>query len=267
MFDPESYPSAILEINRLLEEIHSGAKAILGSQFVGMYLYGSLAHGGFDARKSDIDFLVVTEERLTENLFSDLLTFHAEVTETGSKWTNHLEGSYIPLKALRRFDPTDSLHPHIEKGGPLTLMQHDSAWLIQLHVLREWGTIVEGPPPINLIDPISTAELRQATLNILNDWWLPMLQDPHLLVQPDYRVYAVLTMARILYTLKRGQVVAKPWAATWALSKFSEKWRPLLESALKWSNGEPYDYLDETLDWIRFTSEYGQKLSHPSSGA
>lgn len=48
------------EVNAALQELLSGARAILGSHFVGMYLDGSLALGDFDLETSDLDFVVVT---------------------------------------------------------------------------------------------------------------------------------------------------------------------------------------------------------------
>ena len=49
------------EINAVLHERRSGAQAIRGRQLVGVYLDGSLAIGGFEPDRSDIDFVMVTE--------------------------------------------------------------------------------------------------------------------------------------------------------------------------------------------------------------
>jgi predicted nucleotidyltransferase len=48
------------DVQQVLREILQGAQSILGNQFVGMYVHGSLAIGDFDPQRSDIDFLVVT---------------------------------------------------------------------------------------------------------------------------------------------------------------------------------------------------------------
>ena len=52
---PTLYP----EVNIVLDVLVPEVQAILGDQFVGMYLYGSLAYGGFDV-DSDVDYVVVT---------------------------------------------------------------------------------------------------------------------------------------------------------------------------------------------------------------
>ena len=51
---------------------------ILGSQFIGMYLHGSLANGGFDEH-SDIDVIVVTASDISEEAFSALQEMHEQI--------------------------------------------------------------------------------------------------------------------------------------------------------------------------------------------
>ena len=54
-----SYQSPYPEVNALLNVLLPAVQAILGNRFVGLYLHGSLAYGGFNPETSDIDFLVV----------------------------------------------------------------------------------------------------------------------------------------------------------------------------------------------------------------
>ena len=42
-----------------------GWQAALGSELLGLYLIGSLAHGGFSRRYSDIDMAVISENGLS----------------------------------------------------------------------------------------------------------------------------------------------------------------------------------------------------------
>ena len=69
------------EVNAVLRELLPGLHAILGDQFVGMYLTGSLAAGDFD-RNSDVDFAVVTEDEMGGELFSALDALHRRVAAT-----------------------------------------------------------------------------------------------------------------------------------------------------------------------------------------
>ena len=141
------------EVSALLQELLEDVPTILGNHLVGMYLFGSLTSGDFD-QDSDIDVIVVTDEEISGALFSALQAMHARIYAGDSPWTIQLEVSYIPQHALRRYDPANALHPHIDRGRgeDLVMMQHDSSWVVQRHTLRERGIALAGPAPQILIE-------------------------------------------------------------------------------------------------------------------
>src|SRR5919106_5992365 len=102
------------EVNTILQELLSSVKSILGSHFIGMYLDGSLTSADFD-QDSDIDFVVVTDEDISGNLFTALQAMHERIATIDSPFAVQLEGSYISQHGLRRFDPEHALHPNIER--------------------------------------------------------------------------------------------------------------------------------------------------------
>ncbi len=256
------HPAPDPAVNALLHLLLASVQTILGNHFIGMYLYGSLAGGDFD-QSSDIDFVVVTDDEIGDNLFSALQAMHARIAASDSRWARELEGSYIPQRALRRYDPVHARHPHLDRGGgDLLIEQHDSDWVIQRHILRERGVALSGPAPHTLIDPVTPNDLRRAVLAILRGWWAPMLDDPAPLRSRGYQSYAVLTMCRMLYTLQYGAVVSKPVAARWAQPILGGRWAPLIERALAGrhtprSTAESDD-LNGTKDLIRYALERGQ---------
>lgn len=252
MFFP-SIPTDDPDIHSILSEILTGARSVLGEKFTGMYLHGSLALGDFTPGRSDIDFLVATSCDLSPQEVAGLEAMHARITAAGSPWVHHIEGSYIPVDALRRFDPQHCQHPALRIGGEFTIDSHDSAWVLQRHVLREHGIALEGPPARGLIDPIPPDTLREAAAGTLREWWAPQLIDPSLLRAPEYQAYAVLTMCRSLYTMQTGDVASKPAAARWALAGPAAHLSSLIEQALAFRDGMPFDRLDEVLDFVRFT--------------
>lgn len=125
-----------------------------------------------------------TTEEIPGELLPPLKTLHARLAVSNSRWGKELEGSYLPLPALRRYDPDRAMHPYIERGGVLRVEQHGSDMVIQFHVLREHGIAHAGPPPHTLIDPILPDELKRAVQEILRTWWGPMLHDPARLHHP-----------------------------------------------------------------------------------
>lgn len=246
-------PTPYAPVNAILDQVYSGAQAILGDQFAGMILYGSLALGDFDLRKSDVDFVVVTAGELPAARLEALQRMHLQIASGSSKWANELEGSYIPLEAMRRFDPAAAWHPHIDRGsGSLEVRQHHSDWVIQRYSLREYGVVLAGPDPKTLIDPISPDDLRQAVRDT-RWWWERQLKDTRQVAGSGYQAYSVLTMCRMLYTLENGTITSKPQAARWARQALDGRFTALIDRALSWQPGAPMDSLDETLDLIRHT--------------
>jgi hypothetical protein len=220
------------DINRVLQKLLSGARGVLGDHFIGMYLDGSLAIGDFDPDKSDIDFVVVTDSEISSDTFEALKTSHARLASGASKWARELEGSYISQRALRH-DRWPAAHPYIDRGSVLAMVRPESGyWPIHRHVVREHGVVLAGPPPQTLIDPVHPEELREAVRGILREWWRPMLSEGPLLQNGFYRCYAVLTMTRMLYTLRYGEIVTKPIAGRWAQGAFDGRWTPLIQHAL-----------------------------------
>jgi hypothetical protein len=54
---------------------------------------------------------------------------------------------------------------------------------------------------------------------------------------PSYRIYAVLTLCRILYSFSKGTIVSKPRAVRWAIKTLPREWRGLIDQALGASSG------------------------------
>lgn len=237
----------------LLTHLQTQVQALLGDDFVGLYLYGSLALGDFDPDNSDLDFLVATRDQLSQTQTQALRDLHARIATFDTKWARELEGSYIPLAALRRYDPHNAIHPHIDRGSSFTIEQHDYDWVIQRHVLRERGVVVAGPPIHTLIDPIATEALLFAVQKTLFEWWEPMSHDASRFAWRGYVYYAILTMCRILYTLHHGTIVSKPTAAEWAKGLEDGRWRGLIEVALSRPEPLPPTTVSQLQQFIQYT--------------
>jgi hypothetical protein len=251
------HPTPYSEVNAVLQALLSDVQAVLGDDFVGMYLYGSLADGDFDPQRSDIDFVVATTDVLPDETIAALEALHARIVNSGLMWVAKLEGAYVPLPALRRHDPSGPPCPCVNEGC-FYLAALGSDWVIQRYTLREQGVVVAGPDPHDLIDLVQPDDLRRAVLGFLHEWWAPMLQNPDPRLHGDeYQAYAVLTMCRALYTLQQGTVVSKTAAARWAQEALGEPWKGLIERALAWRRDASPDgggaalCMDETLDFIR----------------
>jgi hypothetical protein len=226
-------PTPHSEVNVVLQELVPGVQGTLGDQLVGMYLTGSLAAGDFD-RHSDVDFVAVTENEVEGELFSALDTLHQRIAMIDSWCATQLDGAYISRVALRRFDPTIAVHANIDRGRGerLKMVQFDEV-TVQSYLLRERGITLAGPDPRTLIDPVTPEDLVNAMPRVLEGLGSQILDDPARIDSLGYQSYTVLSLCRMLYTLKFGAVVSKPIAAEWARETMGHRWAALIDRA--WS--------------------------------
>jgi hypothetical protein len=155
---------------------------------------------------------------------------------------------------MRRHDPRHGPCPTVNEGK-FYLDKRGSDWVIQRHVIREQGIILAGPDPRTLIDAVSPEDIRQAVKGVLQEWWLPMLEDPSWLKRrgSKYHAFAILTMCRALHALEHGTIASKPTAASWAQEEFGEKWNEVIEQSLAPPDTRDHDLYNEALEFIRFT--------------
>lgn len=254
----QTKPTPYQDVNEILNLLLASAKKILKEQFVGMYLYGSLSSGDFNSETSDIDFLFVTGGSLSEKTISELELMHKETWATSHKRAGELEGAYVPKELIRCHDPNGAPCPTINEGK-FYMAPLGSDWIIQRHVVREYGIVVEGPDPKSLIDYVSPEDIRGAVMGVLREWWFPMLEDPSWLTKHHrgYHSYAILSMCRALHALEHGTIVSKPVAARWAKEHLDARWSPIIDLALVAQKPHPeqFDLLQDAIQLIQYTKD------------
>ncbi|MCC6455814.1 MAG: DUF4111 domain-containing protein [Caldilineaceae bacterium] len=248
-------------VNDALRDLLAQVQWVLGEHFIGMVLSGSLALGGFDPERSDIDFVVVTDDLLAGDLFTALQEMHARFDAGGSSWAAKVEAVYIPQEALRRYSPSRTRYPQIEKGRILSMDQLESGWIFQCYLLREHGMALAGPDPRTLIDPVDPNEMRRAVIAIPAMWLALAHNGPswlEWLAERANQAFVVLTLCRLLYTLDVGAVASKPVAAAWAQQRLGQRWAGLIARALGGQQDHstlPAREVEETVALIAFTVE------------
>jgi hypothetical protein len=222
-------------VNAVVLEFESRTRVILEKNFLGFYLYGSLALGDFDPHTSDIDWIVVTQGEISEYIFTALKAMHATFDRSDSPWTGKIEVAYIPSHALNHRVGTAEAYPQIEKGTELFRAPLEIGWAFQRYSLREFGVVVAGPEPHTIMDPVDPADLRQAGGLIVKDWVEHAQQDSAWIDWVRHRSalsFVVLTLCRIHYSMATGSVASKPAAAGWAKENLGERWEALIQRSL-----------------------------------
>jgi predicted nucleotidyltransferase len=225
-FNPTPYP----ELNMVLGRLVAGVRAALGASFSAAYLQGSFAVGDFD-EDSDVDFLIAVEDELSAAELAGLQALHGAIYDLATPWTQHLEGSYVPRRELRRAAPARRRFWFLNNTArQLELSDHDDSQVVRW-VVRERGISLAGPPPQDLIDPVDPADLRREVLATMRDWAAQIFADPTRINNRWYQPYAVLSYCRMLQTLHTGTVESKPAGAAWAARSLGERWAGLIGRA------------------------------------
>src|SRR2546423_1205018 len=112
MTEPTKFP----DLNAVLEEFVASVRAILAENFCGAYLQGSFAVGDADVH-SDVDFLVVTHDEIGDAELAALQAMHERIYALDVPWAQHLEGSYVPRRPLRRVDPARAPYLYLDNGA------------------------------------------------------------------------------------------------------------------------------------------------------
>ncbi|WP_199621997.1 aminoglycoside adenylyltransferase domain-containing protein [Paenibacillus alkalitolerans] len=249
-------------VDELLRTLLNGIQETIGKDLVGVYLRGSLALGEFDPVTSDIDYLVVTENRVSEEKFADLHEFHARLANLPNQYAQHLEGAYIACDALKVFRAGER-HPTIARGEGLQWTEHKANWILERWTVREHGIALVGPDPKSLIEPISTDDLRAAVSDRLRDWaaWADRSNDPDWQLPLSHKAYVVETMCRAMYTMACNDICSKPRAVAWALETIPEPWRSLVERSQSWRiDSAPPDpgVISEVMSFIHWASAFAR---------
>lgn len=218
-------------VSALIEALLDGVRAALGNNFVGAYLCGSLAFGGFDPATSDVDVLLVTEHPVSHEEIARLADVVKNLPPSGNHFGLEFEAYFIDRMTVRRFVPGQR-HVKIASDEPLDWIEHRPGWVIERWVVRERGVVLAGPDPKSLIDPVSADDLRWAAGEELRarltNWsgarW-PITEMAHLGAQS----FEVETVCRAVHTTHTGEAASKHEAVAWALGALPERWHDLIE--------------------------------------
>ena len=225
-------PTEFSDLNGVLERLVEGVQRILAEGLTGIYLQGSFALGDADAY-SDVDFLVITRDELTQEEFAALDAMHKRLYALESPWAQHLEGSYMSESQVRQIEPAPTPVPYLDNGArDLSRDTHCNTAVVRW-TLREHGVALLGPEPETLIDPVSADQLRAEVRAVMPEYvaWAPEGTKAGPMSRWK-QPYLVLSMCRMLHTLRNGVIASKLEAGQWALETLDPAWRPLIQAAL-----------------------------------
>ncbi len=258
MQSPTQHP----ELDSLLRQLVHEVRGVLGSNFVGVYLQGSLATGDFDEH-SDVDFVIVTKDRLPSRIVDALQKRHVYVHGLKSRWAKKLEGSYFPQNLLRNIDRAGEELWYLDNGSSTLVRSPHCNTVVVRWILRNRGIVLAGPPISSLVGPVSTHALRVDILTTFINWGHQILAEPERIGSRFYQGFAVLSYCRMLRDFTFGTIASKRTCSDWAKSTLDPSWTGLIERAWrtrpnrKLTSRQPADSadLELTLQFVRYVMD------------
>ncbi len=243
-----SYHNAPKEIKALLNKIVSSYCDILGDNLVGIYLHGSLALGCFNPYKSDIDFLIVVQDKLSIITKREFVATTLKLAELEEVPPKGLEFSVVLEKDLKNFNHPMPFEFHYSKDWhnaykenkiDLTSNNKDRDLAAHITVIFNRGICLYGKPIKDVFLPIPKEYYIDALIYDLEGITKDIYKDP---------VYGILNLCRILYFLEEEKIASKEEGGLWGIDNLPTKYRHLPWKALKeYGEKSSGDYILEDL--------------------
>jgi aminoglycoside adenylyltransferase-like protein len=218
-----------IQVSALLQDLTAHLPVILGTNLVGIYLYGSLTQRTFNPKSSDVDCIVVTERDLSDAQFRNLGDWLSRAAES-NPWAARLQMLFLIKSEVLTMNSKACLY----QFGLLKRSGSDGNPIIWMNAVMS-GRVLFGPPPESFVPAITPEILFQALVREVGYLREEVSQKPESEWRnvPSYRAYAVLTLCRILYSFRKGTIVSKQRAARWAIKYLPEEWGEIILQAME----------------------------------
>ncbi|MEO8070977.1 MAG: aminoglycoside adenylyltransferase domain-containing protein [Acidobacteriota bacterium] len=270
-----------LRLDEILIEYAHTLQDVLISNFVGMYLSGSLAIGDFDLT-SDVDFSVVINDELSDGEVEKVQTSHAALVARDSRWVKHLEYSFFPMDRLltpsspfgatSRNDLDDRRLWYFENGGSTVEQSDHCNTLVTRWTLREKSTAVLGPEPASFMRVVTPDELRTEIKNSILGWSREVFADWAPYYNRFFQAFFVLNYCRVLQDLHEGRITSKLDGVKWAKTHLDPKWYSLIDycwlerqdTTIHVSQPAQPEVFKQTIAFSEYATRLGEAYQLPS---
>ncbi|MET9385605.1 nucleotidyltransferase [Streptomyces sp. NPDC002928] len=166
-----------------------------------VWAHGSLAGGDYQPGRSDLDLIAVVERRSPPAEEAQLVEAHENLAAT-HPLASKLHCSYV---AADEWDDLAGMHltwAHEE-------LMHRPVTPVTRRELHDFGKVLHGPPPTDLLPPVTDRQLADFVVADLAHFWRPALDHPERWLRDIWVDLGLLTLARASVTLRTGELITK----------------------------------------------------------
>lgn len=222
------------DVTRFIEKLQLEICRIVRQNFVGCYLHGSLALGGFNKHSSDIDLLVVTKTALTISVQKEL----AKLFLSTSTKPYPIEITFFHVEQLKVWShpcPYDFHYSEYWRDRFVTALQNNSSLYFNLHdktdvdlaahltILHKQGICLKGKPIHKVFPTVPKFDYLDALLSDYNDCLDNMEHTP---------VYCILNLLRVYLFVKEERITSKQEAGFWGSHHLPQNINGIAKKAL-----------------------------------
>ena len=217
----------------LTDEFALRSKEILGNNLAGVYLHGSAVMGCFNPKKSDIDLIVVTNEKLSDDIKRRFMDMVVELNEHSPQ--KGIEMSIVLKNVCKPFFyPTpfelhfSNMHLNWYKDNPDDYIQKmngtDKDLAAHFTVIRKRGECLCGEPIENVFTEVPEQDYLDSICNDIAEAKEDIMENP---------TYIILNLTRVLAYKSEKLVLSKKEGGEWGLKNLPAEFHQLIGDALK----------------------------------
>ncbi len=219
--------------------LQTESQKVLAENFVGFYLHGSLALGGFNPARSDINIVVVTRQGIDVEARRMLVSLLLRVSKMPCPVSIHVlaQQSIFPFQLPLPYELyyNETMRDQAQQYVRNTTWTHwnNSAYNadlpIILTVLRLQGISLAGEPPSKTLPVVPEHAFRGALVANVQVAQREPLHAP---------ISFVLNACRVLAYLQDRVMLSKDAGGVWGLASLPQQYHPLIQQLLALYRGE-----------------------------
>ena len=220
------------QTEKLINEFTKQSINILKDNLVGIYLHGSAVMGCFNPNKSDLDFIIVVNNPMSNAIKKAYMEMVVECSVLGP--VKGIEMSIVLKNVCKPFVYPTPFELHFSIGHLDWYTEDPDEYIKEMNgtdkdlaahftIINERGKALYGAPINEVFAEVSTEDYMDSI-------WYDIENAKREIT--TYPMYIILNLARVLAYKKEGLVLSKKEGGEWALKKLPTELHHLIQDAL-----------------------------------
>ena len=222
-----------MDHQEILDRVSASYQNILADNLVGIYVHGSIAFGCFHPKKSDIDYIVVIRDPLSQETKRSLMDATVEIN--ASTLSKGLEMSVVLGQYCMEFEYPTPFELHFSNAQMTWYLQAPDDYCVRMNgkdkdlaahftIIRHNGIVLYGEPVSDVFGEVPAAFYLDSIRSDVRNAGSCICEDP---------VYVVLNLCRVAAYVRQGMILSKKQGGEWGREHLPREFEPVLSRALK----------------------------------